>query len=107
MVFYLQRVEPPVLPCLQALRGGEWTDAWPCDADSLPSLELLQLIDPDQPAQLRVRVRVRVRVRLTLTLILTLTLTLTSTLTLTHPKPNPAHRSWRRCSRARPAVGGK
>ena len=63
VVFYLQCVEPPVLPCLQALRGGEWTDAWPCDADSLPSLELLQLIDPDQPAQLRVRVRVRVRIR--------------------------------------------
>ena len=48
VVFYLQRVEPPVLPCLQALRGGEWADAWPCDAASLPSAELLQLLDPDR-----------------------------------------------------------
>ena len=47
VVFYLQRVEPPVLPCLQALRGGEWADAWPCDAASLPSAELLRLLDPD------------------------------------------------------------
>ena len=34
----------------QVLHGGEWADAWPCDATSLPSAELLQLLDSEPPS---------------------------------------------------------
>ena len=46
VVAFLQQSEPPLLPCVQALGGGVWSDAWSGDIDgTLPSDDLLLLVE--------------------------------------------------------------
>ena len=57
VVSYLQQSEPPLLPCVQALGGGAWTDAWSSDVDgSLPSDDLMLLVETEAAARAAPRV---------------------------------------------------
>ena len=57
VVSYLQQSEPPLLPRVQALGGGAWTDAWSSDVDgSLPSDDLMLLVETEAAARAAPRV---------------------------------------------------